>query len=95
MYAIWGFTPLNVVDESIKLIVLNVHMYIHSWLLTLCLHFLPTLYIRVRPWPQPFFACLTQDEKTQPVGTENPKNTTGWWFQPNWNILVDLDHFPK
>ena len=20
---------------------------------------------------------------------------TSWWFQPNWNILVKLDHFPK
>ena len=20
---------------------------------------------------------------------------SGWWFQPSWNILVKLDHFPK
>lgn len=55
----------------------DAYMYILLWLQALYLRFLPTLYIRVRPWPQPFFASLTQDEtKTQPVGTENPKNTS-------------------
>ena len=23
------------------------------------------------------------------------KKTSGWWFQPIWNILVKMDHFPQ
>ena len=26
---------------------------------------------------------------------ENYVYITGWWFQPIWNILVNLNHFPK
>ena len=55
-------------------------------------------------WPHDsLFACLKTPARHRLEAPKMPpgswgsleKNSSSWWFQPIWNILVKLDHFLK
>ncbi len=48
------------------------------------------------PWDE---TCISVDspgfQTKKDQKSSSARNKTGWWFQPIWKILVQLDHFPR
>ena len=71
------------------------HLFMH--IILYCI--LDLTSIGIDTWPLSSCWCFQQMQhgtwEVKGAIYVHPNQTTSWWFQPIWKILVQLDHFPR